>query len=107
MDALNLVSYFCVDDNNEVCQQGMGRTLNVSEGGILLETHAPIDEQLMVSLRIGLEDDLADIQGIVVHSRKAEGNHFQTGIKFQEITDDALRVLRDYIEAFTEQQKQR
>ena len=33
-DALNLLSYFCVDAENQTVQQGMGRTLNVSETGI-------------------------------------------------------------------------
>jgi hypothetical protein len=32
-NSLNL-SYVCLDENNQVIKQGMGRTLNVSESGI-------------------------------------------------------------------------
>ena len=42
VNALNL-SYICLDEDQQVIKQGMGRTLNVSESGILLETHFPIE----------------------------------------------------------------
>ena len=42
-DSHNILSYVCLDEENEIVEQGMGRTLNVSEGGILLETHDSID----------------------------------------------------------------
>ena len=58
--SLNL-SYLCVNANNEVVRQGMGRTLNVSESGILLETLFPLAKQQLLSLAIGIEADLVDI----------------------------------------------
>jgi len=36
IDSLNLLAYSCIDDTGQVVVQGMGRTLNVSQGGILL-----------------------------------------------------------------------
>ena len=54
--SLNL-SYVCLDENNNVVTQGMGRTLNISESGILLETNFPIELKYLVLLTIGLEED--------------------------------------------------
>ena len=34
-ESLNL-SYVCLDENDNIIKQGMGRTLNISESGILL-----------------------------------------------------------------------
>ena len=104
MDSLNLVSYVCVDENNQVLSQGMGRTLNVTEGGILLETHAPIEQQHIVLVTVGLKDDLVDIKGKVIHHRKGEGGEFNTGIEFIETDASALRILKDFIVAFKKQQ---
>ena len=46
----NLISYVSCDETDQEIMQGMGRTLNVSEGGILLETHVPIDQHHVVTL---------------------------------------------------------
>ncbi len=102
--SLNLLSYVCVDGNKNIVQQGMGRTLNVSEGGILLETHVPIDSQYTIFLTIGLEDDLmTNINGKVVYSKAGEAGRFESGIEFGEGSAATLGILRKYIKAFKEQ----
>jgi hypothetical protein len=105
--SLNLLSYVCVDENQDVVRQGMGRTLDVSESGILLETHAPIDlEDTIILLTIGLEDDLTDITGKVVYSKAGETGKFESGIEFQEKDEAGLRILQEYIKAFREQEEE-
>jgi hypothetical protein len=68
VSSLNL-SYVCLDEKDKIVKQGMGRTLNVSESGILLETHFPIDNKHIVTLTLGLEEELVDIKGRPVHTR--------------------------------------
>ena len=54
-DALNFLAYSCVDEKNEENkQQGLGRTLNISEGGVLLETDTPLDSTHTILLTIAL-----------------------------------------------------
>ena len=50
--------FLCVKDNDDIIQQGMGKTLNVSESGIRLETNFSIDSKKTVILSIGFEDPL-------------------------------------------------
>ncbi|MDH3567028.1 MAG: PilZ domain-containing protein, partial [Desulfobacteraceae bacterium] len=80
ISALNLISYNCIDETEQIVAQGMGRTLNISEGGILLETHIPIDPKNTIALAIGLEDELIDIKGKVVFSMAGIDEKFEAGI---------------------------
>jgi hypothetical protein len=97
----NLVFYVCFDEENHMTSGGMGRTLNVSEGGILLETHTPINLHPSVSLTIGLEDELMDIKGKVTFSKKRADGKFENGIKFLEGDEKKLRFLKQFIIIFT------
>jgi len=99
INSLNL-SYIGIDENNVTIKQAMGRTLNVSENGILLETHFPIDSKQIVSLSLALEDDLIDMKGEVVYSRPGEVEKYETGIKFIEVNEGAQQILKKYIQAF-------
>lgn len=103
-ESSNLLSYVCLDDNNHELMQGMGRTLNVSEGGISLETHVPIDPHHIVSLTIALENDLMDFKGKITHSRKREDGKFESGIDFIEMDEEKRWFLRQYILIFRGQE---
>ena len=93
----NLVSYVCHDDKNRVVCEGMGRTLNVSEGSILLETRDAVDTSYSVSMTVALEDELMDIQGSVIFSKKRPNGNYETGIQFLGIEEKKIRFLRQFI----------
>ena len=99
ISSLNL-SYICLDENNKIVKQGMGRTLNVSESGMLLETHIPVDTRHTVKVTIGLEEDIIELQGTPVHSKKNDNNLFEIGIKFQESDESVKKKLKKFIKAF-------
>jgi hypothetical protein len=94
--SLNL-SYICLDENNNIVKQGMGRTLNISESGILLETHFPIKSEYRVLLTIALREDLLEIKGKPIHVRSKETGKFEVGIEFLEPDQDSVRLLQSFI----------
>lgn len=100
IDSLNLISYACQDENGNLVQQGMGRTLNVSETGLLLETHVEIESQYPISLTLGLEDDLVEIKGQLVHSKRNIEGKFESGIRFFEMGEQSSVLLKIFIKAF-------
>jgi len=104
-ESSNLISYLCLDEDNHEMMQGMGKTLNVSEGGILLETHISIDPRYIVSLTIALEDELMDFMGKIVRSREREGGKFESGIEFMELDEEKRGFLRQYMVIFKGQEK--
>lgn len=81
----------------------MGRTLNVSKGGILLETHIPMSLDDTISLNIGIGDVTVDIDGKVIYFRNAKiKGRFESGIEFLEMDNYSKGLLEKYIAAFRE-----
>ncbi len=104
ISSLNL-SYVCLDENNQIIKQGMGRTLNVSESGILLETHFPIDDQHIVRLILGLEEDLIEIKGRPIHTRINDEGKYEVGIEFLKSDAKARKSLKKFIDTFQKKNK--
>jgi hypothetical protein len=94
--SLNL-SYICLDEDGNIIKQGMGRTLNLSESGILLETHFPIEPHYLVLLTIALEDDLLELKGKPIHSRSLEKDKYEVGIEFLEPDKASIRLIENFI----------
>lgn len=104
-DSLNLLSYVCIDSEGKEWKQGMGRTLNVNEGGAKLETHEPIETQYVVLLAIGIGEELVDIRGRVIYCNRGDSGWFESGIEFLEMDEDSLEALRKFIREFNSQYK--
>ncbi|MBF0227089.1 MAG: phosphoribosylaminoimidazolesuccinocarboxamide synthase [Desulfobacterales bacterium] len=105
LETQNLISYSVLDSkSNIVIERGMGRTLNVSEGGILLETHFPIELELMLSLSIGLKDEMISLSGRVIFSRKIGDASYQTGVEFFPPDERSIPVLQRFIKQFETKQ---
>jgi hypothetical protein len=96
--ALNL-SYVCLDEDHQVVKQGMGRTLNVSESGILLETHFPIEAQQTIVLSIGLKDRVVEIKGRPVYIRWIGRNVCEIGVEFIDVDETARHAIKDYLDS--------
>lgn len=101
INTLNLF-YIILNEEDTAIHQGMGRTLNLSETGILLETHFPIESGHTVMISIGLAEDLVDVKGKVVHHRQIETDKFVTGIFFIEVKDPAIQAIKNFIQAHCE-----
>lgn len=99
-DSLNLLAYSVYNPDGTVGKQGMGRTLNVSQSGVLLETHQPVEQDMRVDLTLGLEDELVEIKGTAVYSRPGKESRFETGIHFDKIDASQQKVLEAFIRAF-------
>ena len=99
IDSLNL-SHITVSEEGEIVYQGMGRTLNLSESGILLETKFEIPAGDLLMLSIGLEDDLMELKGKVVFSKETEPGVHKTGIEFTDTGEAVLPRLRGFIQTF-------
>ena len=100
-NALNL-SNVCLDEDRQVVKQGMGRTLNVSESGILLETHFPVEAKHTVVLSIGFKDRLVDVKGRPVYIRSTGTNVYEIGVEFLDLDETGRHALKDYLDSLGE-----
>lgn len=96
IQSLNL-SYICLDEDQNIIKQGMGRTLNISESGILLETHFPVEPNHVVQLTISLEEELLDLKGKPVHVRSSDEGKYEIGIQFVELDQNASELIKKFI----------
>jgi len=104
-EALNLLDYLVVDAQGRQGEYSMGRTLNVSRGGILMETHIPLPVGQQVMITLGLGENLIDVMGRIVYAVYSSGMH-QNGIEFFHVSEEDRRILEEYTEAFHETYKE-
>jgi c-di-GMP-binding flagellar brake protein YcgR len=102
INTLNLLSYTCLDTEGNEVDQGMGRTLNISAGGLLMETLTPIDSDFILLMAVGLQENFIEIKGRVAFCREGrEGREgkWETGIAFLDRSEQARRVLVEFVRA--------
>ncbi len=97
--SLNLVDYVLLDEEGQAVSRGMGRTRNVGEGGLQLETRTSLEIGQLVLVTVGLEDDMVELKGRVIYSLPSEDKGHWSGIEFLEIDENARAVLRPYLVA--------
>ena len=104
ISSLNLSHVFATDDGN-TAMQGMGRSLNLSESGMLLETtfDVPMGEPLMITL--GLEDELLELSGYAVYSKPMGAGRYETGIEFTKVDASVYPKLKWFILALSDKGK--
>ncbi|MCP4748537.1 MAG: PilZ domain-containing protein [Desulfobacteraceae bacterium] len=105
IDSMHLLSYFYYDNDEDEATQGMGRTLNVSESGILLETHNPIGNAKNIRITIGFDEDMVEIKGHVVYTKQNADGKNESGIEFFEMAENAKKTLKQYIVIFNTEPK--
>ena len=98
-ESLNLLDYLIVDEQGRPSDYSMARTLNVSKGGILIETHIPLPKGQQVMITLGLKEQLIDVMGRIVYAVGAAGR-FHNGVEFFHLSDGDKRILDNYVTAF-------
>ena len=106
VESTNLLTYACLDKDKNLVGKGMGRTLNVSEGGILLETNIALDPQYVVLLDIAMENNLMQFKGKIAHIEKREDGKVESGVAFIELDEEKTQFLRQYVAIFLARGKQ-
>lgn len=89
----NRVSYVCMDDNGNPIKEGVGRAVNISQGGILIEADHSFEWQNIILLGIDIENKMNRIKGRVVYCNATDSGVFRTGIEFLEVNERILAFV--------------
>ena len=92
--SLNLTSYVPKKNERQEYIISIGRTLDVSEGGVKIETHRKLDRGVTLELEIAVEDRIISAKGEVLYSTDLGHGLFGTGIRFTLIGEDDRRLLQ-------------
>ncbi len=103
VDSINLLSYVSLDEDGKPLEQGMGRTLNISQGGLLIETQVPIEAKYILLMAVDIQDHLIKIKGKVAYSKEVEKKLFHTGVRFIESNEKIREIVVEMVKVFTKQ----
>jgi hypothetical protein len=102
----NLLSYVGIDDRGNEKEHGMGKTLDISMGGILIETRNLIASKDILLTTAGTKDKISNISGKVVYRWAEDSGMFLTGIQFIEDNEETRSFIISLIKAFSKQKTQ-
>ena len=88
VNTTNLISHVTIDEMGRWIFQGMSRALDISRGGILLETAQPITPGCLSMMTVDIDNNLIEIKGELIHCSKSGPSTYHSGIKF--ISTDEL-----------------
>jgi len=96
----NLISYVCCDDAGRTLKQGMGRALDISQNGLLLECGCPIESERISLMSADPDDRLVEIEGRVAYSRRGPNGNYRVGVRFSGRPDENVRFAASLIKTF-------
>ncbi|SHO51432.1 PilZ domain-containing protein [Desulfopila aestuarii] len=99
-DAIHLLDYLLLDQGNEdTGRYSMGRTLDVSNNGLKLETAQPFPQGARLKITLGLANELLSLAGTVIYCRAKKGNYI-SGITFESPMNSNKNIHDIYMKAF-------
>ena len=96
----NLISHETIGRDGRVISRSMGKALNVSRSGILLETPYPIVAEGISLMTVDLDDQLIEIKGRPIYCRETYAGMFQTGISFIGTEEETAKFAVKLIKLF-------
>ena len=98
LETLNLVSCTHKDPEGRVDLEVVGRTLDLSEGGIFLEIPQPVPTgEAEMEVILGIRDHVIHTLGNIVHQRELENGYTGLGIAFKSLSPENSRIINDFL----------
>ena len=98
LETLNLVSLSHRDPEGRVDLETVGRTLDLSEGGILLECSQEVpSDNKEVEVILGIREHVIKVTGDIVHMRDLEEGNIGLGIAFRDLSTEDARIISDFM----------
>ena len=91
--AEHLVSYTHFDEQMIPDDVGMARTLDLSEGGILLEMTRYLEEGSPLEIKMVSGDKTLRARGRIAHSQRLSSGRWRVGLDFTDIAEGDLTVI--------------
>ena len=92
-----LASYDCYGQDGELIDQNLGVILDISIGGMLIETDDIIKANYVKVVFVNHEQKLMSIVGSIVHSMKSENGRVKTGLCFHGAEGENFKVATNLI----------
>lgn len=89
--------YTRFDNKGRAYDQKICQSMNVSLGGVRLQSSFPVDSGEMLDITVALGEDLVAFKGKVVYVSGSEDQGFELGISIQDIDNQDRIALTRFI----------
>ncbi len=103
ISSIHLLNYVSLNQNYQEVGQGMGRTINMSETGLLIETPYAINPEHFLSLNVGLAEERFNVHGQVVYTTPISTNSYRTGIRFNQAPKTGYYVFQNLLNSLNKE----
>jgi hypothetical protein len=100
VETCNLISYACIDAKGTIIKHGMGKALDISQAGLMLESGCPVESEYIELLSADPDDRLVNIVGIVAHTRRSPCGNYKIGIRFTGSHEENVQFATSLIKTF-------
>ena len=103
VETQNLISYFSFDETGKLISHGLGIAMDISKGGILLETTNYIKSGLIVLAATDRERNLIEVKGKLAYSKKTSTGTYFSGIEFIGVNERVTKFIAKLIKEYNNQ----
>jgi len=94
------ISYVCIDEKDCVVQQNMGVVLNISQGGILIETADSVFSKYISLISVDIKENIIEIKGKVAYCKMSKTKKYRVGISFEGTHAQNIRFVKTLIRSY-------
>lgn len=80
--------------------QGLGKALDISKGGMLLETPFPVENGLLSLMAVDKDNRLFEMEAELVYCKKSPSGMYHSGVKFigtdSQVTSSITKLIKEY-----------
>ena len=95
----NLISYVCLGEDGKPIKPVMGAALDITQGGLLLETTQQIEPGNVILITADEQDRIVEINGKAAYCRETGPGKFYVGISFQATPDENIQFVKHMVRA--------
>jgi len=96
----NLISFNVYDEDGRLVNHGMAKALNISQGGILIESAIVVKSDQISLMSTDTQNKLVEVKGRVRYSRQNEYGMFEIGISFEGTRDENVEFAKRLVKTF-------
>jgi len=100
VETSNLISYACLDAQGTTIKQGMGKALDISQNGLMLESSCPIESEYISLVSADPDDRLVGIGGKVAYTRRSRTGSYKIGVRFTGSHEENVHFAASLIKTF-------
>lgn len=90
-------SYICLDEDGHPVDEGMGTTVDISQGGIMIETSRPIETKTILLVSVDKDKKVLEVMGKVVYTRAIGPSKHLSGIQFKGSPEEVMKMVKNII----------